>query len=81
MQETWLGSWVRKIRWRKDKLPTPVFLSFSDGSAGKESACNVRDLGLIFGLGRSRRGWHAKPLQYSCLENPPRQRSLVGFSL
>ena len=34
-------------------LPPPVFLGFSCGSAGKESACNVGDLGLIPGLGRS----------------------------
>ena len=34
-------------------LPTPVFLGFPCGSAGKESACKVRDLGLIPGLGRS----------------------------
>ena len=32
--------------------PTPVFLGFPCGSAGKES-CNVGDLGLIPGLGRS----------------------------
>ena len=31
----------------------PLFLGFPCGSAGKESACNVRDLGLIPGLGRS----------------------------
>ena len=29
---------------RRDRLPTPVFLGFPCGSAGKESACNVRDL-------------------------------------
>ena len=34
-------------------LPTPVFLGFPGGSAGKESACNVGYLGLIPGLGRS----------------------------
>ena len=45
-------SWVRKIHWRRNKLPTPVFLGFPCGSAGKESACNARDLGLIPGLGR-----------------------------
>ena len=28
-------------------------MGFSVGSAGKESACNVGDLGLITGLGRS----------------------------
>ena len=26
---------------RRDRLPTPVFLGFPGGSAGKESACNV----------------------------------------
>ena len=29
-------SWVGKIRWRRDRLPTPVFLGFPGGSAGKE---------------------------------------------
>ena len=28
----------------EEKLPTPVFLSFPRGSAGKESACNAGDL-------------------------------------
>ena len=32
------------------------------------------------GLGRSPGGEHGNPLQYSCLENPHRQRSLVGYS-
>ena len=35
-----------------NRLPTPVFLGFSGGSAGKESAHNVGDLGSISGLGR-----------------------------
>ena len=30
----------------------------------------IRDMGLIPGLGRSPRGGHGNPLQYSCLENP-----------
>ena len=42
---------------------------FPGGSAGKESACNVGDLGLIPGLGRSPGGGHGNRLQYSCLEN------------
>ena len=46
----------------------------------KESACNVGDLGLIPGLGRSPGGGHGNPLHYSCLENPHGQRSLVGYS-
>ena len=40
---------------------------------GKESACSVGDageMGLIPGSGRSSRGGHGNPLQYSCLENP-----------
>ena len=32
---------------------TQIFLGFPGGSAGKESACNVGDLGLNPGLGRS----------------------------
>ena len=53
---------------------------FPHGSDGKESACNVGDLGSIPGLGRSPGGGHANPLQYSRLENPHEQRSLVGCS-
>ena len=60
-------SWFRKIRWRRDRLPTPGFLGFSCVSAGKESACNAGDLGSIPGLGRS--PGQGYPLQYSGLEN------------
>ena len=49
MQEIRVDSWVRKICWRRDRLPTPVFLGFPGGSDGRESACNVGDLGLILG--------------------------------
>ena len=42
---------------------------FPCGSAGKESACNVGDLGSIPGLGRSSREGNGYPLQYSGLEN------------
>ena len=38
-------------------------------SVGKESACNVGDLGLIPGLGRSPGEGKGYPLQYSGLEN------------
>ena len=37
----WFVSWVEKIYCRRDRLPTPVFLGFPGGSAGKESTCNV----------------------------------------
>ena len=42
---------------------------FPCGSAGKESACNTGDLGLISGLGRSPGEGKGYPLQYSGLEN------------
>ena len=62
-------------------LPTPVFLGFPGGSAGKESFCNAGDLGSIPGLGRFPGGGHGNPLQYSCLENPHGERSLVDYRL
>ena len=40
------------------------------GSAGKESACEAGDLGLIPGSGRSPGGGNGNPLQYSCLRSP-----------
>ena len=64
----------------RNRLPTPVFLGFPDGLAGKKSACNVGNLGSIAGLGRVPGGGHGNPLQYSCLENPHGQRSLAGYS-
>ena len=42
---------------------------FPGGSAGKESACNVGDLGWVPGLGRSPGERNGYPLQYSGLEN------------
>ena len=38
--------------------------------SSKESACNVVDLGLIPGSGRSPGEGNSNPLQYSCLGNP-----------
>ena len=68
IQETRFDSWVGKILWRRDRLPTPVFLGFLDGSDSKESACNAGDLGSIPGLGRSLGEGNGYPLQYSGLE-------------
>ena len=53
---------------------------FPSGSDGKESTCNVGNLGSIPGLGRSPGEGNGNPLQYSCMENPHGQRSLVGYS-
>ena len=41
---------------------------------------DIRDVGSIPGLGRCPGGGHGNPLQYSCLENPHGQRSLVDYS-
>ena len=80
MQEilVWFLGWEDPLE--KGRLPTPVFLVFPSDSAGKESACNAGDLGWIPGSGRSPGGGHGNPLQYSGLENPHGQRSLVGYS-
>ena len=53
---------------------------FPGSSAGKESACNVGNLGSVPGSGRSPWGGHGNTLQYSYLENHDGQRSLVGHS-
>ena len=55
--------------WRRDRLPTPVFLGFPCGSAGKESTCSVGDLDSIPGLGRFPGEGKGYPLQDSGLEN------------
>ena len=65
----WFDSWVGKIRWRRDRLPTPVCLGFPGGSAGKESACSVGNPRSVPGLGRSPGEGKGYPLQYSGLEN------------
>ena len=51
------NGWIY-LRW-------PLYLGFRGGSDSKESTCNVWDLDLIPGLGRSHGGWHGNPLQYS----------------
>ena len=46
-------------------------MGFSDGSAGKESACNAGDMDFIPGLGRDPLDEESgNPLQYSCLKSP-----------
>ena len=75
---------VRVLGWEdlleRNILPTPVFLGFPCSSADKESTCNAGDLGSIPGLGRASGEQHGNPLQYSWLESPRGQGSLVGYS-
>ena len=44
-------------------------MGFSDGSDGKESACNAGDPGSVPEWGRYLGEGNGNPLQYSCLEN------------
>ena len=56
---------------------------FPGGASDKEPACQIQETqshGFNSGLGRSPGGGHGHSFQYSCLENPPHQRSLVGYS-
>ena len=69
MQETPDQFLSQEDRWRRDRLPIPVSLGIPCGSAGKESAYNVGDLGSIPGLGRSLGEGKGYLLQYSGLEN------------
>ena len=50
-------------------LQPVMCMGFPGGSAGKESTCNVGDLGSIPALGRSPGEGNGYPLQYSGLEN------------
>ena len=65
---------VRKIPWRRERLPTPIFLGFPGGLVGKEAACSVGALGSIPGWGRSPGEGRGSPPQYSGLENPMDRR-------
>ena len=60
--------------------PLCPLMGFPGSSAGKEYAYNAGGLGSIPGLGRDPGEGHGNPPQYSCLENPHGQKSLVGYS-
>ena len=57
----------KKKKKRKEKNPSA-------------NAGDIRDGNLIPGSGRSSGGGHDSLLQYSCLESPHGQRSLVDYS-
>ena len=69
---TW-ETWVLSLGWEdpleKGKVIYSSILRLPCGPVGKESACNVRDLGSIPWLGRSPGEGKGYPLQYSGLEN------------
>ena len=51
------------------QIGSMLYLGFSGGSDGKESACSEVDRGLIPGLGDSLTNGNDYLLPYSCLEN------------
>ena len=69
-----------KIHWRRDRLPTSVFLGFSGAQPVKNQPAMWETWVQSPRLGRSPGGGHGNPLQYSCLENPYGRRSLAGCS-
>ena len=78
MQETPVWFPGQEDPLEKDRLPTPVFLGFPDGSVNKESACNCRRSGFNPWIGKI--PCRKARLPTSCLQNPHGQRSLVGCS-
>ena len=76
--QTWLSDWAHRP-WIKVGLFSTW--DFPGGTVLKHTPANAGDTGLIPRLGRSPGGGNGNALQYSCLENPHEQRSLVGYSL
>ena len=62
------SSWTA-ARYLTIHLNYDTIYGFPDSSVGKESACNVGDLGLIPGMGRSPGEGKGCPLQHASLEN------------
>jgi len=54
---------------RAFRISSWLIQGFPGGLAGKDSACNAGDLGLIPVSRRSPGEGNGNPLQYSCLEN------------
>ena len=72
---------IQPLKLWKNKLPLfKPHWGFPGGSVVKEYGCNAGNMGLISGSGRSPGEGKGNPLEYSCLENSHRQRSLVGCS-
>ena len=69
MQETLVQLLSQEDLLEKGQATHSSILGFPCGSAGKESTCNVGDLGSIPGLGKSLGEGKGSPLQYPGLEN------------
>ena len=75
----WLRQWTAKPLFSECVVQSCLCpmcaLGFPGGSDGKESACNMGDLCLIPGSGRSSGEGNDYLLQYSCLENSMDRRA------
>ena len=67
----------REIRTLQNDLSTSAKLVIKNPPA---NAGDLRDTGSIPGLGRSPTGGRGNPLQYSCLENPIGERTLLAYN-
>ena len=83
----WVLVFPGNVGERKGRVPKPLFHfiicffpTWRPHHLQWPGAFSAGDLGSISGSGRSPGGGHSNLLQYSCLENPHRQRSLVGCS-
>ena len=72
----------RQLGHEADKASPCIYVaqSFPCGSAGKESACIVGDLGSIPGLGRYPEEGKGYPVQYSGLKNSMTKSQRVGHN-
>ena len=72
--------WIERRNRHKGNLDHPWLHSFPDVSDSKDSVCNVGDLGVIPGWGRSAGEGNGYPLQCSCLENSMDRGAWQGYS-
>ena len=70
MQRPPFCSWVRKVPWRRGRLPTPVFWGFPGDSDVKESSYNMGVLDSDPCVRKIPGGGTGYPLEHSGLENP-----------
>ena len=65
----------------KISIYVSLLLGFPGGSEVKNLPANAGDMGSIPGSGRSPGVGNGNPPQYSCLENPHGEWSLVGYTV
>ena len=69
-EQLFLGKAVKRLTFFQSFYSGRFEPCFPGGSDGKESTCNMDDLDLFPGSGRSPKKGNGHPFQYSCLGNP-----------